>query len=152
MKNTTALTLLAATLFTGGIAMAGTPQGEGHSVTVKIEKSTLPPTMVLIGHHRSCQKDKTLRDMLIDVRANVHHIDGIEQDKKLEFEAQYEKIVTPLFRDNDNVTRADIRNTLKKFMDETDSIHFEFRVALAHVLPYDKDPCTNPELTARLSP
>lgn len=152
MKNATALTLLAATLFTGSAAMADAPRGEEHSVTVKIKKTTLPPTMILVGHHRSCQKDKTLRDMLIDVHVSVHSIDGIERDKKLELEAQYEKIVVPLFRDNDNVTRDDIQNTLKKFMDETASIHFEFRVGLAHVLPYDKDPCTNPELSARLSP
>ncbi len=153
MKNAAVLTLLAATLFTGSAAMADAPRGEDHSVTVRIEKTTLPPTMVLIGHHRSCQKDRTLREILIDVQAGINPGDGNEEDKKLELEARYEEAVAPLFRDNDNITRADIYSTLQKFMDAPSSnIHFKFRRALALVLPYDKDPCTNPELSAQLSP
>jgi hypothetical protein len=154
MKRAAALTFLSAALFAGPDSMAIMPQGELHSVSANLRQDTLPQTAVLTAHHRTCQKDRTLRDTVVEIEIQTFHIDGIESGKLLELKNDYERMVTPLFQDKQDVTRSQIDATLKHFMDQINSIHFKSRVATVLFLPVAKtgDPCASPARSARLSP
>ena len=101
--------------------------------------------MTLTATHRSCQKDPAFRHTVVEIKALAYDIDSTEQARELELslQNQYIKTITPLFRDQGDISREKINDALQKFMRENASTHLKFLISIVDFPPVSKnsDPC-----------